>query len=164
MNIRSFQESDAERLRELTVEGFEGVSIDHNLEQLFGEINGHDWRWRKTRQIDDDMRTNPAGLLVAEEDGRVVGYISTLVSREDGIGRIANFAVDASCRGRGIGRRLAEAAIAYFRRLGLSMAKIETLEQNAIGSKFYPSLGFREVARQIHYVMPLESRDDDKQC
>ena len=35
------------------------------------------------------------------------------------------------------------------------MAKIETLEQNPIGRHLYPSLGFQEIARQIHYAMPL---------
>jgi hypothetical protein len=37
------------------------------------------------------------------------------------------------------------------------MAKIETLEQNARGQALYPRFGFREVARQIHYVMSLDS-------
>ena len=37
----------------------------------------------------------------------------------------------------------------------MEVAKIETLDQNPIGQKLYPSLGFREVARQIHYAMRL---------
>ena len=46
-------------------------------------------------------------------------------------------------------------AVDFFRAQGLSHAKIETLDQNAIGQHLYPSCGFREVARQIHYVMQL---------
>ena len=38
---------------------------------------------------------------------------------------------------------------------GMAMAKIETLAQNDSGQALYPRCGFREVARQIHYVMPL---------
>ncbi len=34
-------------------------------------------------------------------------------------------------------------------------AKIETLEQNATAASLFPKLGFREVARQIHYIKPL---------
>ena len=41
----------------------------------------------------------------------------------------------------------------------MQVAKIETLEQNPVGQKLYPSLGFVEVARQVHYAMRLESRD-----
>jgi hypothetical protein len=37
----------------------------------------------------------------------------------------------------------------------MTVAKIETLEQNPIGRSLYPSLGFVEIARQIHYAMPL---------
>ena len=40
----------------------------------------------------------------------------------------------------------------------MTVAKIETLEQNPIGRHLYPSVGFIEVARQIHYAMPLSDR------
>ena len=46
-------------------------------------------------------------------------------------------------------------AIEWMRGRGMAMAKIETLEQNARGQSLYPKLGFQEVARQVHYVMPL---------
>ena len=58
-------------------------------------------------------------------------------------------------RGGGLGRRLIEHALARFRAAGMTVAKIETLEQNAVGRHLYPSVGFIEVARQIHYAMPL---------
>ena len=48
-----------------------------------------------------------------------------------------------------------EHALQHFRDCGLTHAKIETLEQNATGQHLYTSLGFREVARQIHYVADL---------
>jgi hypothetical protein len=35
------------------------------------------------------------------------------------------------------------------------MSRIETLEQNPIGQHLYPSLGFQEFARQIHFIKPL---------
>ena len=38
---------------------------------------------------------------------------------------------------------------------GLTHAKIETLAQNAIGNHLYPSLGFVEVARQVHFLAKL---------
>ena len=155
MHIRPFRPGDLEALRQLTVEAFQGVSIDQNLERLFGRIAGHDWRWRKARQIDDDVAVNPEGTFVAEEGGAVVGYVTTRVDAEAGIGQIPNLAVAAGARGHGLGRRLIEHALDYFRGLGLTHARIETLDQNPIGQHLYPALGFREVARQIHYAMPL---------
>jgi hypothetical protein len=38
---------------------------------------------------------------------------------------------------------------------GMTIAQIETTEQNAIGCHLYPALGFREVARKFYYAMPL---------
>jgi ribosomal protein S18 acetylase RimI-like enzyme len=34
--------------------------------------------------------------------------------------------------------------------------RIETLEQNRRCAALYPKLGFREIARQVHYIRPLE--------
>jgi ribosomal protein S18 acetylase RimI-like enzyme len=50
---------------------------------------------------------------------------------------------------------LLEHAMDHFRAARLTHAKIETLAQNAIGNHLYPSLGFIEVARQIHFVAKL---------
>jgi ribosomal protein S18 acetylase RimI-like enzyme len=155
MHIRPYQPSDLEYLKRLTTDGFVGVSIDHGIEDRFGVINGHDWRWRKARHIDDDVARDPAGVFVAEENGQIVGYITTWQDREAGIGHIPNLAVAASHRNQGLGRALIEHALNHFRAAGLSHAKIETLAQNAVGNHLYPSLGFVEVARQVHFVVKL---------
>jgi len=155
MIIRTYRPDDLETLRDLTVEGFDGVSIDQNMEKRFGLINGRDWRWRKARHVDDDAAANPDGLFIAEQDGQIVGYVSTRLDREAGIGLIPNMVVAAGHRGQGLGRLLIAYALDYFRSQGLNYAKIETLDQNAIGQHLYPASGFVEVARQIHYVMDL---------
>jgi ribosomal protein S18 acetylase RimI-like enzyme len=74
---------------------------------------------------------------------------------EPRIGWIHNLAVQADLRGQGLGRRLIEHALDRFRAAGMTVARIETLEQNAIGRQLYPSIGFLEVARQIHFAMAL---------
>lgn len=156
VTYRSYRPEDLPILREITVESFGGVSIDQAIEQHFGLINGHDWQWRKARHIDQDARRDPEGIIVAEDGGQVIGYVTTWIDREAGIGNIPNLAVRATHRGRGIGRRLLELAIQRFRDHRVPMAKIETLAQNAVGGSLYPALGFREVARQVHFVMPLD--------
>lgn len=165
MHIRPYQSDDLPALKQITVDAFDGVSIDQGIERLFGPVHGHDWRWRKARHLDDDAARDPDGIFVAEDDGRIVGYITTWHDREAGLGYIPNLAILADCRGRGLGRRLIEHALDHFRRLGLTHARIETLEQNAIGNHLYPSLGFREVARQVHFCADLRDgpagRPDD---
>ena len=154
MMIRAYRESDRDAVREIAAVCFEGVSIDHNIEKKFGLIGGKDWRWRKKRQIDDDLDANSGGFFVAETGNSVIGYISTLVDRESKIGSIPNFSVLPGHQKKGVGEALANAAVTYLKEQGMEYARIETLEQNAVGRHFYPKLGFIEVARQIHYIMP----------
>jgi ribosomal protein S18 acetylase RimI-like enzyme len=155
MHIRVYSPTDLVALKRLTIEGFGGVSIDYAIEEAFGVINGHDWRWRKARHIDDDVARDAAGVFVAEDEGEIVGYITTWQENDSGIGHIPNLVVAASHRNQGLGRMLLEHALDRFRATGLTHAKIETLAQNAIGNHLYPSLGFVEVARQVHFVAKL---------
>jgi ribosomal-protein-alanine N-acetyltransferase len=92
---------------------------------------------------------------VAEDNGCVVGYITTWQDREAGIGHIPNIAIAPEYRGQGLGRVLIEHALAHFRASGLTHAKIETLAQNVVGNHLYRDLGFVEVARQVHFVARL---------
>jgi ribosomal protein S18 acetylase RimI-like enzyme len=156
MHIRPYQPADLPTLKAITVEAFTGVSIDEGMEKVYGLINGHDWKWRKARHLDDDAARDPLGIFVAEDEGKPVGYITTWIDREAGIGHIPNLAIDAGCRGKGLGRQLIEHAMAHFRRAGLPYAKIETLAQNAVGNHLYRDLGFQEVARQVHLLASLD--------
>jgi ribosomal protein S18 acetylase RimI-like enzyme len=160
IEIRPFREADRPILRDLTVAAFEGVSIDHNIDLRLGLIAGRSWQWRKARDIDRDIDLFGAEFAVAEDkrSGAVVGFVTMDCDRESRIGWIHNLVVSAEARGRGLGRRLIEHALAHFRAAGMTIAKIETLEQNAIGRHLYPSIGFVEIAHQIHYAMPLLDR------
>ncbi|MBI3879116.1 MAG: GNAT family N-acetyltransferase [Verrucomicrobia bacterium] len=155
LTIRCFRPADLETLRRITVEGFDGIAIDQHVEEKFGVQAGRDWRWRKARHVDEDVAANPAGVFVAEEDGKVLGWISTRVDHETKKGRVPNLAVDAAARGRGLGRKLIEHALDYFRREGMAFAVIETMVNNPVGQHLYPSCGFAEVGRQIHYAVKL---------
>ena len=159
MKIRRYRPSDLETLKTITAICFDGVCIDQNIEQLYGLIHGKDWRWRKRRHIDADAAINAGGIFVAEEDGQIVGYISTRIDPATKVGGIPNFAVLPAYQQRGIGSRLLEEAVAYLAAEGMRYARIETLAQNEVGAHFYPNFGFQEVARQVHYVMPVAEVD-----
>ena len=159
MLIRRYHPADLPALKAITTEAFDGVSIDQGIEREFGPVNQRDWRWRKARHLDDDVAREAAGIFVAEDAGQIVGYITTWQDREAGLGHIPNVAVCRSHRGHGLGRQLIEHALAHFREAGLSHAKIETLAQNDVGNHLYRALGFREVARQVHFVAELGERE-----
>jgi ribosomal protein S18 acetylase RimI-like enzyme len=162
IEIRQYRETDRDILRGLTIAAFEGVSIDQNIDRVLGPIAGRDWRWRKGRHVDDDIDTPGGELAVAEDTdlGRPVGYVSMRIDSESLVGWIPNLVVDASLRNQGLGRRLLAHALARFRAEGMTVARIETLAQNPIGSHLYPSVGFQEVARQIHFAMPLKAKGE----
>ena len=159
MTIRTYREADRETLKQITIACFgPSSSIDLNIERYFGLTNGKDWAWRKQRQIESDIDANPSGIFVAETDKVVVGYITTGIDRDTKIGTIPNLAVLPAHAQQGIGRALMDRALAYFREQGMELARIETLASNPVGQQFYPSCGFTEVARQIHYAMSLKGQ------
>src|SRR5262249_19888600 len=75
--VRLYQPADLEAMRRLTVEAFAGVTLEQNVEEALGILNGRDWRWRKARHVDEDVAANPGGAFVAEAAGVVVGYVTT---------------------------------------------------------------------------------------
>jgi ribosomal protein S18 acetylase RimI-like enzyme len=155
MHIRPYQPEDFVAIKEITVEAFDGVSIDQAIEREFGLINGNNWQWRKGRHIDADVARESEGIFVVEIDGRIVGSISTWQDKDAGIGHIPNITFVPELRGKGLGRKLIEFALEHFRKSGLTHVRIETLAHNEVGDHLYRSLGFREVASQIHFAADL---------
>lgn len=155
LSIRPFRPEDLPRIRDITIACFDGVSIDQNIEGRLGVVAGLPWQERKAAQVEEDCRTHPAGVFVAEVDGEVAGYITSRVNPDTRTGWIPHLAVDRRFREQGIARALFGGVFGYLRAHGMVTAKIETLEQNAAGSSLFPKLGFQEVARQIHYIKPL---------
>ena len=155
--IRLFQPEDLPRLQEVTVQTFGSVSIDRNIEEQFGAFGNGDWSVRKAAAIAEDCRLQPDGVFVViDESALPVAFITTRLQQASRIGWIPNMAVDAEHQAKGLGHAMLEHAIEFLREHGMQVAKIETLEQNPIGQKLYPRLGFVPVARQIHYAMRLD--------
>jgi ribosomal protein S18 acetylase RimI-like enzyme len=85
----------------------------------------------------------------------ILGYITTRVDQLNSTGLIPNLAVVEQARGLGLGRRLIHHALDYFRESGLKVAKIETMASNVIGQNLYPSCGFVEIGRKVHFAQRL---------
>ena len=157
VTIRPYRETDLPRLQQITAQTFGPVSIDRNMEEKLGPFGTGGWQQRKIAAIAEDCRLQPGGVFVADDPGSaaVIGYVTTRLNPVSKIGWIPNLAVDPAHQGNGLGRALLQHALDFFRRSGMQVAKIETLDQNPIGQSLYPTLGFQEVARQIHYAMRL---------
>ena len=131
------------------------------MENLLGPFGAGDWKTRKLAAIEQDCAIQPNSVFVAESHACIVGYVTTRLNPTTGVGWIPNLAVASENQGSGIGRALLEFAIEYLRASGMEVAKIETLEQNPIGQKLYPDLGFVEVARQVHFAMRLSTANGE---
>ncbi len=154
--LRRATVDDVKEIMEIAAEVFERLAIDSLIEEKFGLLNGTTWQQRKADQVREEVLSDPEAVIVAEKDGRVIGFITTTYNEKARVGRISNLAVAAAHQGHGIGKRLLQAAYELLRSKGAKYLQIETLETNEIGQYLYPKLGFQEVGRKIYYFMEVE--------
>ena len=89
-------------------------------------------------------------LVAADEAGRVIGFISVHVATY-GVADIG-MAILPGWRGRGIGRALLEAALAWATRAGAHKMALEVWPDNAAAIGLYRTAGFVEEGRKVaHY-------------
>ena len=87
-------------------------------------------------------------VLVAEDDGRVIGWASLNVfNPRRAYEHVADLSlyVERDWRGRGVGQRLLEALVAQARELGYHKLVLAAFPWNAAGMRAYGRTGFREV-------------------
>jgi ribosomal protein S18 acetylase RimI-like enzyme len=154
--IRPATAKDFGAMVTISAEVFGPYGLEAHIEEMLGPAGRTNWLEMKAASLRRELAARPDACFVAELAGRVVGYVTNSIYEAASRGTVANLAVAADCQGRGIGRSLLLRSLEHFRALGLRQAKIETLACNEAGRHLYPSVGFREVMRQIHYVMPLD--------
>jgi putative acetyltransferase len=100
---------------------------------------------RETLGDPENMILRKGGrVFLADVDGKTVGCVA-LIPMGDGVYELSKMAVSPSMRGRGIGRRVLEHAIAQARALAATSLFLgsNSVLQNAV--HLYESVGFRHV-------------------
>ena len=106
-----------------------------------------------------------SSIVVAELDGKVVGYAVFELQRRRGklVGHLTNLAVDEAYRRGGVGSSLLAECLRRMREAGCSTVRLEVREGNTVARAFYEKHGFREVGKvRLYYgdedavVMELE--------
>jgi ribosomal protein S18 acetylase RimI-like enzyme len=156
ITLRPAMPDDREAIYDITVRAFVHVSIDAKIERRYGPLQESIWQERKIQAVRSDLDGNPDGCFSALSGSRIVGYITTSVDEQAGVGRIINLAVDPEVHGRGIGKLLICRAFEYFRDRALPYYRIETTDDNEVGQALYPRAGFNEITRQIVYFMSAD--------
>ncbi|PTL85060.1 GNAT family N-acetyltransferase [Vitiosangium sp. GDMCC 1.1324] len=113
------------------------------------------YRWWLSREL----KRQGAVVLVAERDGRVVGYAyATVEARDwnalrDEHGELHDVWVDESERGSGVGAQLAEEMIRRLRAQGVPRVMLMTAAKNDAAQRLFARLGWRttmvEMTREL---------------
>ncbi len=128
------------------------VAID---EKISGRYRPEVWE----RRVGYYLRRDPEASVVAEAEGRVIGFMFGEVrSGEFGLdeptGWIEVLGVDPESRGRAAGRRMAEAMLDHFRARGAVAVRTLVDAGMADVGEFFAALGF-EPANLRPYVKKL---------
>lgn len=123
---------------ELDLDAITGID-----EQIGGAYRPEVWE----RRLAYYLRRDPDASVVAELAGKVVGFmLGEVRSGEFGLdeatGWVEVLGVDPSCRGLGIGQRLAEAMFAHFRRRDAAVVRTLVEAERGDLARFFASVGF----------------------
>lgn len=140
--IRAYRPDDAD-----AVVAVNGRAFAHHPEQ--GAMDRAD--------LDRRMASNwfdPAGLFVAERDGRVIGFHWTKV--EDGVGEVYVVGIDPDAQGGGLGTALTARGLRHLHELGLPVVDLYVEGDNAPALAVYRNLGFRNWKKDTLYAAPQD--------
>jgi ribosomal protein S18 acetylase RimI-like enzyme len=99
--------------------------------------------------ISTQLEDPDKAVLVADEDGDVIGYAYSAVEGYDYMalrgpaGVLHDIIVDPEHRGRGVGRLLLNATLAFFRSRAMPRVVLSTAERNEAAQRLFASIGFR---------------------
>ncbi|HIE52430.1 MAG TPA: GNAT family N-acetyltransferase [Armatimonadetes bacterium] len=144
--IRPARSEDVEALRVLDQRAFSELQ-----RQLTGKPVS--LPLRESAYFEHWLRTDPEGALVAEEEGQLVGLnFNHARGRSAWIGPLA---VHPRWQGRGLGRALLEAGLAYLERRGCGLIGLDTFANNPVSVGLYLKHGFAIVGGLLLLSAPL---------
>lgn len=107
---------------------------------------------RYARRLIDRLDDPMTRVLIAELDGRVVGYVLGVIVdlapemfAQEASGFLADIYVEQDVRGQGVGRALVDDLSAWFRSHGLRYFEWHVAAHNDAGIAFWQAMGGRSV-------------------
>lgn len=100
---------------------------------------------------------DPAGLFVAERDGRIVGFHWTKIEglpEEELRGEVYVVGIDPDAQGGGLGKALTARGLRHMYESGLRIVDLYVEGDNSPALAVYEGLGFRPHAKDVMYVRP----------
>ncbi len=104
--------------------------------------------------IADEYSPPRGALLLAKEGEAILGCVGLRPFGDAGDCEMKRMYVPSAGRGRGIGRRLAEAIVAEARKAGYARMLLDTLPHLEAAQSLYRSMGFVEIPVYRHNPVP----------
>ncbi len=151
--LRPAREEDARAIADIHVRtwqtAYRGLLPDDLLDGLSVERREQVWR--------DLLAHGDQDVVVADEDGGIVGFASSGPSREaPAEGELYAIYVTPEAWGTGAGRMLLSAAAAALAARGYDSALLWVLEDNARARRFYERAGWLEDGRKLETLGGVE--------
>ena len=125
-----------------------------NLEEM-----GYDYPVNRTERKLQKLLADPSHLvLVAENEGKVVGYVHAEeyeLLYFDAMVNIMGIAVSSNCRRMGAGRALMKAVENWAREIGADGVRLVSGAQRVGAHRFYESCGFTGGKMQVNFKKSL---------
>ncbi len=110
-------------------------------------------------EVIDTYRNDAGACLVAEQDGRVKGFVlATIIDKRNSprrYGYLVWFGVAEELRGQGVGRRLFGAFRDIMEREGARMLLVDTEARNEDALRFFGRCGFSSPRDHVYLSMKL---------
>ncbi|GAB6065851.1 GNAT family N-acetyltransferase [Aquifex pyrophilus] len=151
VKIERVKEEDIPKLVDLYLRAYKGLE---------------EYAYTHPKDVESYMRwllnRDPEGFLVAKVNGKIVGFVAgdaNWYSRREKkrVGAIHEIVVDPEYQGMGIGTRLMEEILNYFKKKGLDTAELWVGDENYRAINFYKRFGFQERGRYNYWIRMTKS-------
>ena len=155
MKIRDFRDNDFEHLTSL-VNDFENYLVDVDAKQIRKPFDSLADCKKYVSQLIADRDEREGAFLVAEENGKIVGFVQGIIDRNDsdllytlthkrGIhGWIGLLFVSLEFRSKGIAKALIDGIILYFKQRDCTEVNLHVSADNMLARAVYSKYGFAE--------------------
>ncbi len=160
LKMRSYTEKDLERVLEITLAAWEPVFasfLDLLGQQIF-DIAFPDWREEKRQQLTSQSSgENGETILIAELDGKVVGFTVYYCNPKTTIGEISHNAVDPEYQNAGIATQMYKVCLEGMKDHGMTCVQVSTGgdPSHAPARRAYEKAGFHNNVPSVNYFMAL---------
>jgi ribosomal protein S18 acetylase RimI-like enzyme len=149
IQIRKFQETDTNQLRELIIQS----ALYQKKELEKEEIDSSKVKEQQINFFERNIKNLDWQYMVAEDGEKVVGYITLEVSSAYvGRGFVGDLFIISEYRGKGISKDLLKAGLKWLQEKGVHTVSLAVHKSNDAAVALYTGLGFVDEPESYRYL------------